>query len=377
MIYVDANATTPLWPEALAAMEPFYREHFGNPSSAHAFGLQLHGPLFKAQEAVAALLGAQDPVREMIFTSGGTESNCTAFHSALSARPERRHLLVSAVEHASVLQVAQHYARLGYRLDLLPVDAHGQLATETLAQALRDDTVLVAVMHANNETGAIFNIAELCARAQARGALCLVDAVQSAGKIPVQAQAWGVDYLSVSGHKFHGPKGVGALYVRAGAPLIPLIHGGPQQMGRRAGTENVAGLVGMGVAAALALRRMGEYRTLSQLRDHFENALAAHVDVRVSSQKTARLPNTSHLCFKGVDNRILLKFLERQKIYASAGAACGKDASEPSHVVRAMGVADDYARGAIRFSFMLGTLQSEVDALVAAVKEGILENNDR
>lgn len=362
VVYFDNNATTRIAPEALAAMEPYLTELYGNPSSIHRFGSEVGRKLQEAREQVAALLGAVDPV-EIVFTSCGTEGDNAAIRALLEARPEKRHIVTTQVEHPAVMGLCQHLEKKGYRVTWLGVDGDGMLDLEELKRALTDETALVSIMWANNETGVIFPIKEIGEIVKARGIPLHVDAVQAAGKVALEAKSLPIDLLTISAHKFHGPKGVGALYVRRGIAFRPFLIGGHQERGRRAGTENVAGIVGMGKAAELALRHMAADETrIHSLRDRLEHLLIKSCPgSRLNGHLEKRLPNTLNVSFKYLEGEAILVLLDQQGICASTGSACTAGSSEPSHVLRAMAVPPDWLQGAVRFSLSRYTTEEEVD----------------
>ena len=362
VIYFDNNATTRLAPEALEAMQPYLTELYGNPSSIHGFGSQVSRKIQEAREQVAALLGAADPV-EIAFTSCGTEGDNAAIRGILESQPEKRHIVTTQVEHPAVLSLCQHLEKKGYRVTWLRVDADGMLDPDELKDSLGEDTALVSIMYANNETGVIFPIDAIGEIVKARGIPFHVDAVQIAGKVPLNLRQSPVDLLTISAHKFHGPKGVGALYVRRGIAFRPFMIGGHQERGRRGGTENVAGIVGMGAAAELALRNMPEDEPrVRGLRDRLEQSLLESCpDSRVNGHREQRLPNTLNMSFKFLEGEAVLVLLDQNGICASTGSACTAGSSEPSHVLRAMGVPPDWIQGAVRFSLSRYTAETEVE----------------
>ena len=364
MIYLDHNATTPLDPEAFEAMRPWFTERFGNASSAYALGHLSDGAVVAAREQAAALVGCTPA--EIVFTSGGTESLNHAFRGVWEAFPAKRHLVTTAVEHPAVRALVVWWKGQGGLVTDVGVDPDGRLDLTALDAAVRPDTALVAVMAANNESGVIFPVAEAARIAKAKGALFLVDATQAMGKVPVEAAAWGADLLCLSGHKFHGPKGTGVLMIRRGVRLKPLMLGGSQERGRRGGTENVPGLVGLGRAAELAMARLPEMDRVRRLRDGLETRLLAGIpDVRVHGAGSPRLPNTSLVGFAGIEGEALQLKLAERGICVSTGSACSTGMREPSHVLRAMQVPQAYAQGTVRFSLGLGT----TDAQMAAVAD--------
>ena len=366
-IYLDNNATTSVAPEVLEAMLPYLTELYGNPSSMHTFGGQVGGAVKQAREQVAALIGA-DP-SEIIFTSCGSESDNTAIWAALQAQPEKKHIVTTRVEHAAVLNYAQHLEKRGYEVTLLGVDDKGRLDLDELRAAVRRDTAIVSIMFANNETGTIFPIAEAAAIAHAMGALFHTDAVQAVGKLPIDVRTLPVDYLALSGHKLHAPKGVGALYVRRGTPFRPFLRGGHQERGRRAGTENVASIVALGKACEVAAQHINDENTrVRALRDKLEQGLIKVIpDAIVNGDVENRLPNTTSVAFKYVEGEAILLLLDQLGICASSGSACTSGSLEPSHVLRAMGVPFTYAHGSIRFSLSRYTTEAEVDFTLANV----------
>lgn len=385
-IYLDANSTTPLLPEVVESMRPFWTGQFGNASSVHRHGQQAHAALDRARTAVAALIHAAPA--EIVFTSGGTESDNHALTGVLldriaaglrvppGASASRPHLITSAIEHHAVLHVAESLRDLGCDLTVLPATPSGRIEPESLAAALTPQTRLVSVMLANNETGVLQPVTELAALAHAAGALFHTDAVQATGKLPMDAHALGVDLLTLSAHKMHGPKGVGALFVRRGLTLRSLHFGGPHERERRAGTENVPGIAGFGRAAELASTWLDDPQSgpapLAALRDRLEqHLLAALPSSGVNGAGEPRLPNTTNLFFDAVDAEALLIALDLQGLSISAGSACQSGATEPSHVLRAMGLPEARARSSIRLSLSRLTTPEEIDTaarlIVAAV----------
>jgi cysteine desulfurase len=373
-IYLDHNATTPPSPAVVERMAAALRDEFGNPSSVHHFGQRAKAALDEARSAVAALVGG-DP-SEIVFTSGGTESDNFAIRGVAEALEAtgRRHLIASAIEHEAVLNTLKALARRGWKTTLLPVDASGVVDPAVLETAITDDTALVSVMHANNEIGTIQPVAELARIARSRGALFHTDAVQSAGKIPVDVKGLGVDLLSISAHKFYGPKGVGALWIRRGVRLLPPITGGRQERNRRAGTENVAGIVGMGVAAREARAKMAEEaERLAALRDRLEaGILAAVPGTAVNGALTPRVPNTTNISFDRVEAESLLIALDLAGIAVSTGSACSSGTLEPSHVLKAMGLNPHRTQNSIRFSLGAANTEEDIDR-VLAVLPGIVD----
>ena len=360
-IYFDNNATTAVAPEVFEAMTPFLTRLYGNPSSIHTFGGQVMAHIDQARERLAALLGAQ--TSEIIFTSCGTESDNAALRSALHTSKGRNKLVVSQVEHPAILNVAKDLERNGTLVERIPVDANGRLDMERAQEVIDEQTALVSVMWANNETGNIQPVRELADLAHAKGALFHTDAVQAVGKVPMNLSEGWVDFLSLSGHKLHAPKGVGALYVRRGVRLHPFVIGGHQEDSRRAGTENVASVVGLGMAAELAANNIGKENTqVARLRDHLEQGvLNAIPEVRVNGDKEHRLPNTTNISFEYIEGESILNLLDQFGICASSGSACTTGSLEPSHVLRAMGLPYTAAHGAIRFSLSRYNTIEEVD----------------
>jgi cysteine desulfurase len=368
VIYMDNNATTRVAPEVLDAMLPFFSELYGNPSSMHSFGGQVGKDMREARENLAELLGCGTD--EIVFTSCGTEADNTAIRSALAAQPEKRHIVTTRVEHPAVLSLCKFLERSqGYRVTYLGVDAEGRLNMKELEESLTDDTAIVSIMWANNETGVIFPIPEIAKLVKSRGIFMHTDAVQAVGKIPISLKDLDVDMLALSGHKLHAPKGIGALYVRRKLPYRPFLIGGHQEHGRRAGTENTTGIIALGAAAKAAKAHIPvENTTVRALRDKLENALLAAVpDSRLNGHKQDRLPNTSNISFKYVEGEAILLLLDQLGIAASSGSACTSGSLEPSHVLRAMGVPFTFAHGSIRFSLSRYTTGADVDYVIKNV----------
>ncbi len=372
-IYLDNNATTPVAPEVLEEMLPYLKELYGNPSSMHTFGGQLHRKVEEARSKVAQLIGAEP--EEIVFTSCGTESDNTAIMSAVESLHGKRHILTTRVEHPAVLNFCKHLARKGFRVTFLPVNNHGQMNIDEFLKVLDDDTALVSIMHANNETGVIFPIAEIAEILGKRRLLFHTDAVQAVGKIPIDVKKLPVDMLSLSGHKLHAPKGVGALYVRKGTRFYPYVIGGHQERGRRAGTENVASIIGLGKACELAMRNLAKEVTyLNGLRDKLETALLKSCpDVRVNGDINNRLPNTTNISFEYVEGEAILLRLNEFDICASSGSACSSGSLEPSHVLRAMGIPFTAIHGSIRFSLSRYNTEAEIDTVIKIMPEIIKE----
>jgi cysteine desulfurase len=365
-IYLDYNATSPLQPAALEAMTRLLRDEFGNASSVHAFGQRAKTALDDARIQVAALVGAEPT--DVVFTSGGTEADNFALRGAAEglAPNGRRHLIASAIEHEAVLTTLNALERRGWRVDLLPVGATGVLQPDVLRAAIGQDTALVSVMHANNEVGTIQPVAELAAIAHEHGALFHTDAVQSAGKIPVSVRTLGVDLLSISAHKFGGPKGIGALWIRRGVRLTPFMTGGRQERNRRAGTENVPSIGGFGAAARIAREQLApRAAALAELRDRLERGVLASVPgTTVNGDRDRRIPNTSNISFDGIEAESLLIALDLEGVAVSTGSACSSGSLEPSHVLRAMGLPHARTRNSLRFSLGPETTAAEIDLVV-------------
>jgi len=365
-VYFDYNATTPLAPEVVEALTQVSRDVFGNPSSIHHFGQQAKATIDDARSAVASLLNA-DP-SEVVFVSGGTEADNFAIRGAAEALEPtgRRHLIATGIEHEAVLNTLRALTRRGWRTTLLPVDATGIVSPDRLREAIDADTALVSVMHANNEIGTIQPVAALAAIAHERGAVMHTDAVQSAGKIPVDVRALGVDLLSLSAHKFNGPKGVGALWIKRGTRMQPTATGGKHERNRRAGTENVASIAGLGVAATLALAKMNaEAVRVSALRDRLEAGILRSVaGTQINGAQDQRVPNTTNISFDRIEAESLLIALDLEGIAVSTGSACSSGTLEPSHVLKAMGLPAHRTQNSLRFSLGMFSTQDEVDRVV-------------
>ncbi|MDA8106360.1 MAG: cysteine desulfurase NifS [Nitrospiraceae bacterium] len=370
-IYLDNNATTRVAPEVLDEMLPFLRDLYGNPSSMHTFGGQLYRKIEGAREKIADLLNAHP--EEIIFTSCGTESDNTAIMSAVESLPRKKHVITTRVEHPAVLNFCRHLARKGYRVTFVPVNNLGQLDTDFLFKSVDDDTAVVSIMYANNETGVIFPIAEIAEKLKERGVLFHTDAVQAGGKIPLDLKELPVDMLSLSGHKLHAPKGIGVLFVRRGTRFSPYVIGGHQERGRRAGTENVASIIGLGKACELAAQFLHEEATaLKVLCDRLENALLKCCpDARINGDIENRLPNTTNMSFEYIEGEAILLRLNEFGVCASSGSACTSGSLEPSHVLRAMGIPYTAVHGSIRFSLSRYNTQQEIDKVIE-VMPGII-----
>ncbi len=360
-IYLDNNATTRLDPMVLEAMMPFMTENYGNPSSIHGFGEPVRKGIERAREQVATLLGAAHD-SEIIFTSCATEANSTAILSAVEALPERKEIITSVVEHPAILEVCEHLERRGYTIHRLPVDGQGRLDLDHYQSLLSENVALVSVMWANNETGTIFPVQTMATMAKEKGILFHTDGVQAVGKFPINLASSDIDMLSFSGHKIHAPKGVGALYVKRGTRFRPLLRGGHQERGRRAGTENAAGIVGLGMACELAEVHMPMMSHLAELRDELQAGLLEKVPCSiVTGDVDSRTPNTLNIAFEYIEGEAILLMLNQLGIAASSGSACTSGSLEPSHVMRAMSIPYTAAHGSVRFSLSRYTRQKEID----------------
>jgi len=366
-VYLDNNATTRVAPEAVEAMTPYLTEFYGNPSSVHRLGAKPAEAVRAARRQVAGLFGCSS--EEVVFTSCGTESNNLAIAGVLESAPGKQHIVTTTVEHAAINRVVDRMESKGYGVTRVPVDGDGRLNFGALEDAIREDTALVAAMWANNETGVLFPIDEIAAVTRSRGVPLLVDAVTAAGKVPLDLRRVPVDLLAISGHKLHAPKGVGVLFCREGVPLTSAMQGAGQERGRRPGTENVPGIVGMGVACELAAGKTGYYdREVRRLRDRLESGLAAAVpDITVTGAAVPRVPNTSNVVFRGVNSGEMLVALDGAGICASAGTACKSASGQVSGVLLAMGLEPEYAAAAIRFSLSAWTTENDIDYVVDAV----------
>ncbi len=365
--YLDNNATTPVLPAVLEAMLPYFNAEFGNASSIHHHGQHTRAAVERARESVAALLGAR--AAEIVFTSGGTEADNLAVFGL--ARPGD-HVITSTIEHHAVLNACRWLEQAGCEVTYLPVDPRGIVDPEDLRRALRPNTRLISIMMANNETGVLQPIEQLAAIAAEADVYFHTDAVQAAGKVPIDVSRLGVDLLSISGHKIHAPQGVGALYVRKGTLIRPMIHGGRHERGRRAGTENVAGIVGLGKAAELARAGLsnGEAAQMAELRDRIERTILGQTDgVGVNSAGAPRVPNTTNIWFEGIEGEALVIALDLKGVAVSTGAACSSGAIEPSHVLTAMGLSPEHARSSLRFSLGKQNTADDVDLLLATLPD--------
>jgi len=364
VIYMDNNATTRIAPEVLDAMMPYLTEYYGNPSSMHTFGGQVGQAINQARKATADLIGALPD--EIVFTSCGTESDSTAILSALQTFPEKNHVVTTRVEHPAVKNLCDNleiFTGRKYHTTRLHVEADGTLDLQRYKDSLTEDTAIVSVMWANNETGVIFPVEEMAAIAKERGILFHTDAVQAVGKIPINLKETAIDFLSLSGHKLHAPKGVGVLYVRKRTPFVPFLNGGHQEKGRRGGTENVASIIGLGKACELAAASMVEENTrVRAMRDKLEKGLLASIPkALLNGHPEQRLPNTANVSFEYVEGEAILLHMNQYNICASSGSACTSGSLEPSHVLRAMGVPFTAAHGSIRFSLSIYNTEDEVD----------------
>ena len=364
VVYTDNNATTMVAPEVVEAMMPFFSQLYGNASSMHFFGGQIKRHVDEARAKVAALINA-DPA-EIIFTSCGTESDNAAIRGILAAQPEKRHIITSRVEHPAVKNVFQHLGKNGYRVSEISVDRLGRIDLDELREKLDHETALVSIMWANNETGVIFPIQEIAEMVKGRGAAFHTDAVQAAGKVKIDLQKTPVDLLSISGHKLHAPKGIGVLYLRKGVHCVPFMMGGHQESGRRAGTENVPYIVGLGRACELAHQFMSvEQREVARLRDLLQNELTEKaIDATVNGDTEHRLPNTTNISFKYIEGESILMLLSEVGIAASSGSACTSGSLEPSHVLRAMGIPFTRVHGSVRFSLSRYNTQEDMHFIV-------------
>ncbi len=369
-IYLDNNATTRVDPAVVEAMLPFFTEQFGNPSSLHSFGNKVGLAIKKARMQVQELLGAEHE-SEIIFTSCGTESDSTAILSALRANPERREIITTTIEHPAVLSLCSHLEKEGYTVHYLKVDAKGRLDMDEYRRQLSDKVAVVSVMWANNETGSLFPVEEMADLANEADVLFHTDAVQAVGKVPIRLAESSIDMLSLSGHKLHAPKGVGVLYLRRGTRFRPLLRGGHQERGRRAGTENTAAIVGLGLACEQALQHMEfENTEVKRLRDKLEAGILARVPRAFATGNVdERLPNTSNIAFEFIEGEAILLLLNKYGIAASSGSACTSGSLEPSHVMRAMGIPYTAAHGTIRFSLSRYTTEAEIDRVIQVVPE--------
>ncbi|WP_285904968.1 cysteine desulfurase NifS [Pseudodesulfovibrio pelocollis] len=374
IIYMDNNATTRVDPAVFEEMKPYFCDLYGNPSSMHRFGGQVGIRLREARARVAALLHCEPD--EIIFTSCGSESDNTAIRSALSAQPDKRHIITTRVEHPAILSLCKFLEKKeGYDVTCLGTDENGRLDLDEYREAIRPDTAIVSVMWANNETGNIYPVEEMAAIARKRGVVFHTDAVQAVGKIPIDLGATPIDMLSLSGHKLHAPKGVGALFVRKRLPFRPFLIGGHQERSRRAGTENTTGIIALGKACELAMAHMDEENTtVKALRDRLETGLLERIpDAIINGDRSNRLPNTTNISFGYVEGEAILLMMDQMGICASSGSACTSGSLEPSHVLRAMGVPFTFAHGSIRFSLSRFNTEAEVDSVLVTLPT-VIEN---
>ena len=364
VIYVDNNATTKVAPEVFEAMLPYLKEDYGNPSSMHTFGGKVDRNIKEARASVSSLLGAAP--EEIVFTSSGTESDNTAIWAAIQSNPDKKHIITSRVEHPAVKNLFEYLSKNGYRVTFIPVDSKGRLDMDYLYENLTDNTAIVTIMWANNESGVIFPIEKISQIVKERGAVFHTDAVQAVGKIPIDLNKIDVDMLSLSGHKLHGPKGIGALYIRKGTKFSPFLIGGHQESGRRGGTENVASIVGLGKASELAAAYMEEENTrVKQLRNKLESEILKQIpNTIINGDRENRLPNTTNVSFEYVEGESILLMMDELGICASSGSACTSGSLEPSHVLRAMGVPFTAAHGSIRFSLSIYNTEEEIDFII-------------
>jgi cysteine desulfurase len=375
--YLDNNATTRIAPEVVEAMLPYLTEQWGNPSSAYTFGKKAGHAVAEAREKVAALINANP--REIIFTSCGTESNNAAINSALTSQPGKRHIITTVVEHSANIQFGQTMEKRGCEVTWIPVDRAGQLDVHEIHEAIREDTAIVSVMMANNETGVIYPVEEIAAICRAKGVLFHTDAVQTPGKLKLDVKAMEVDFLSLSAHKLHAPKGIGMLYVRKGVSFQPYVMGGGQEQGRRGGTENVANMVAFGKAAEIAMASLEEnLDRIRALRDRMEEGIISSIEgVTRNGAKEPRLANTSNLSFTNCEAEAILLLLDREGICASSGSACTTGSMAPSHVLTAMGLTPELAMGAIRFSLSKYSTGEEVDHLLTKIPQIIAKLREK
>ena len=365
LVYLDHNASTPVHPEVLQAMLPYFGERFGNPSSVHGFGREAREGLETAREQIATFLKVSKD--EIVFTSGGTESDNLGI-KGIAAAKRAGHIVTSQIEHHAVLRTCETLESQGFAVTYLPVDEHGMVRPEDLEKAIRPDTIVVSLMHANSEVGTLQPMSEIGRITRERGVPLHVDAVQTFGKVPIDVDAFGIDLLSFSGHKIYGPKGVAGLYIRKGTKMAAVQHGGDHERRRRAGTENVAGLVGLGKAVEIRGREMaGETVRLSGLRDRLWEGIRSRVeDVRLNGHPTLRLPGTCNMCFRNVESESIVLGLDLKGIATSAGSACTSGSVEPSYVLVAMGLPLDWAMGSVRCSLGRSTTAEDIDYVIDA-----------
>ena len=369
-IYMDHNATTPVRPEVLEALLPYYQDRYANPSSVHAEGQDARVAVEEARERVAALLGCR--AREIVFTGCGTESDNMAIRGVLAANEtEGRHVVTTAIEHPGVLETCKYLETKGVEVTYVPVGRSGVVDPEDVGKAIRDDTVIVSVMHGNNESGSVQPVAEIGAIAKAQGTVFHTDAVQTAGKIPIDVNAMNIDLLALSGHKLNAPKGIGAIYIREGTSMDALIYGGHQERNRRSGTENVAGIVALGKACELAMNEMDrETPRVTRLRDRLQDGLQERIpEAEVNGDAERRLPGTLNMSFRAVGGEPLLINLDLAGVAVSTGSACASGNTDPSHVLLAMGIPKDLIEGSLRFSLGYGNTEEDVDHIVGILPD--------
>lgn len=380
MIYLDNAATTRMHPEVVHAMLPYFTEIYANPSSVHSFGKKSRVAIEKARALIAQTL--QCASGEIYFTGSGTESdNMAVIGCAQALQHKGRHIIISTIEHKAILNAADYLARQGFNVTRVPVDSRGRVILESIERALRPDTILASIMLVNNEVGVVQSITDIARLLRPKGVLLHTDAVQAYGKMPIDVAALGVDLLSVSAHKIHGPKGVGALYLRHGVPMTALLYGGPQESARRPGTENVPGIVGFSLAADQAHREM-ETRVarMTALRDRFETRLLSVLpDIKINAVNAERVCAISNISFPGVDGTVLLRLLDREGLCVTSGSACNSDTLEPSHVLTAMNISHVLAESSVRFSLSTDTTEAEIDEAVWRVAKaaGLLHGKVR
>lgn len=369
VVYLDNNATTMVDPEVVDAMLPFLNSRYGNPSSIHSFGGDVGMDITKARLNVAEFIGAEYDY-EIVFTGSGTESDNMAVLGSLAYYRDKRHIITTRVEHPAIIALCKKLERDGYRVTYVPVDNKGNLEVDFLKESVDDDTAIVSVMYANNETGVIFPVEEIGEFLSERGVPFHVDAVQAAGKIPIDVKKLKCDLLTISGHKFHAPKGIGVLYVKRGTRMRPILHGGHQEKGRRPGTENVPGIVGMGRAAELAIKHLRDHGKMAGLRDKLEKGiLSTFKNASLNGNRENRVPNTTNIGFEFIEGEAILLYLDEKRIAASSGSACSSGSLEPSHVLRAMGVPFTSAHGSIRFSLSRFTTEEDIDYTLEVMPE--------
>ncbi len=363
-VYVDNNATTRVDDEVLDEMMPYFKEFYGNPSSIHTFGRQVASKMDLARERVASILGAD--TSEIVFTSCGTESNNNALQCSLEANPEKKHVIISKVEHPAVLNVCKYFGKQGYEVTEIGVNNEGMLDLDELRDSIKDNTAIVSIMHANNETGVIFPIEKIAGIVKERGVLFHCDAVQAIGKLPINLKNSQIDLLSMSGHKLHAPKGVGVLYIRKGVRIDPLIIGGHQEDNRRSGTENVPHIIGLGKACEIAQEYIKDEQTrVKALRDKLERGIKDQLSsILINGENSDRLPNTSSVSFEYIEGEATLLLLDMAGIATSSGSACTTGSAEPSHVLQAMGIPPVTSRGTIRFSLSRYNTEDEIDYII-------------